>query len=120
MKTQISLPIIICLSLIWLSPVAGQSPESANLTAVYSDAIDDAIAHCKSKTALRNSRSEKLQRAAALSCMKEAFFKDYKNELIEDMLKADIGTKPYKIQYYLNQKFFSIIHPKYAGLSKSR
>ena len=116
MKTKISLPIIICLSLIWSSSVAGQSAESANLTAVYSAAIDDAIVHCKSKTAFRNSRSEKLQRAAALSCMKAAFFKDFKDEIIEGMVKADIGTKPYKIQYYVNQKFFGIIHPKYAGL----
>ena len=100
MKTKISLPIIICLSLIWSSPVAGQSPESANLTAVYSDAINDAIVRCKSKTAFRNSRSEKLQRAAAISSMKAAFFKDYKDEIIDDMVKADIGTKPYKIQYY--------------------
>jgi hypothetical protein len=51
--------------------------------------------------------------------MKAAFFKDFKGELVEDMIEANIGTKPYKIQYYLNHKFHRVINPKYARLHKS-
>jgi hypothetical protein len=59
-----------------------------------------------------------LRRAAALSCMKAAYLKDYKDELIQEMIKADIGTRSYKIQYYLNQRFFNIIQPKYVALNR--
>jgi hypothetical protein len=30
------------------------------------------------------------------------------------MIKASIGSKPYKISYYLNQKFYGVINPKIA------
>jgi hypothetical protein len=32
------------------------------------------------------------------------------------MIAANIGTKPYKIQYHLNHKFQRVINPKYAKL----
>ena len=115
--------IILCtgiiLSLVWASSAVSQTAEAVYLKSVYSAVIDEAIAHCKAKALYRNSRSEKLQRVAALSCMKAAFFKDFKAELIQDMIEANIGIKPYKIQYYLNQKFHGIINPKYAKLHKS-
>ena len=118
-RSIIILYTVIILSLLWTSSAVSQTAEAVYLKTVYSAAIDEAIAHCKAKILYRNSKSEKLQRAAALACMKAAFLKDFKVELIEDMIEANIGTKPYKIQYHLNQKFHHIINPKYAKLHKS-
>ncbi len=120
MKTRsiIILVTVIVLSLVWTSSAVSQTAEAVYLKTVYSAAIDEAIAHCKAKISFRNSKSEKLQRVAALSSMKAAFLKDFKVELIEDMIEANIGTKPYKIQYHLSQKFHHIINPKYAKLHK--
>jgi hypothetical protein len=101
---------------VWTSSAVSQTTETLYMKANYSAAIDKAIAHCKAKTSYRNSKSENLQRAAALSCMKAAFFNDFKAQLIEDMIKVNIGSKPYKIHYYLNQKFYDIINPKIARL----
>ena len=101
---------------VWTSSAVSQRTDTLDLKSIYSAAIDKAIAHCKAKTSYRNSKSENLQRAAALSCMKAAFFNDFKVQLIENMIKVNIGSKPYKIHYYLNQKFCGIINPKIARL----
>jgi hypothetical protein len=115
-RSIIILYAVIVLSLVWATSAVSQTAEALYLKSVYSAAIDEAIAHYKTKILYRNSRSEKLQLAAALACMKAAFFKDFKDELIEDMIAANIGTKPYKIQYHLNHKFHRVINPKYAKL----
>ena len=101
---------------VWTSLAVSQTTETLYQKSMYSTAIDKAIAHCKAKTSYRNSKSENLQRTAALSCMKAAFFNDFKVQLIEDMIKVNIGSKPYKIDYYLNQKFYGIINSKIARL----
>ncbi len=113
-QTIISILTIAFLSLLWTSSALGQQSGTIDLESAYGAAIDEIISRDKSKTALRNSRSANLRRAAAISCMKAAYFKDYKDELIKEMIKADIGTKPYKIRHYLNQSFFSVIQPNYA------
>jgi hypothetical protein len=121
MKVQALIIIIAIafLSLFWTASAVGQQSRTDNLMLLYRAAIEDVISHCKNKTDLRYSRSEHLRRAAALSCMKAAYLKDYKDELIQEMIKADIGAKAYKIKYYLNQRFFDIIQPEYARLGKS-
>ena len=115
-RSIIILSTIIFPLFVWTSSVLSQTTETFYLKSIYSAAIDKAIANGKAKTSCRNSKSENLQRAAALSCMKAAFFNDFKVQLIEDMIQASIGTKPYKIHYYLNQKFYGIIHLKVARL----
>ena len=115
-RSIIILATIIFPLFIWTSSAVSQTTETLYQKSIYSAAIDKAIAHCKAKTSYRNSKSENLQRAAALSCMKAAFFNDFKVQLIEDMIQASIGSKPYKINYYLNQKFYGIINPKVARL----
>jgi hypothetical protein len=115
-RSIIILSTIIFALFVWTSSAVSQTTETRHLKSVYSTAIDKAIAHCKAKTSYRNSKSENLQHTAALSSMKAAFFNDFKVQLIEGMIQASIGTKPYKIHYYLNQKFYGIIHLKVARL----
>jgi hypothetical protein len=115
-RSIIILATIIFPLFVWTSSAVSQTTEMLYQKSIYSAAIDKAIAHCKAKTSYRNSKSENLQRAAALSCMKAAFFNDFKVQLIENMIMAGIGSKPYKINYYLNQKFYGIINPKVARM----
>ena len=116
-RSIIILATIIFPLFVWTSSAVSQTTETLYQRSIYSAAIDKAIAHCKAKTSYRNSKSENLQRAAAISCMKAAFFNDFKVQLIEDMIKASIGSKTYKINYYLNQKFYGIINPKVARMN---
>ena len=118
-QTIIIILLIALLCLLWTSSAVSQQPGTIDLKSAYSAAIDKIISRYKSKTVLRNSRSANLRQAAALSCMKVAYFKDYKDELIKEMIKADIGTKPYKIRHFLNQSFFGVIQPKFATLNRS-
>jgi hypothetical protein len=37
---------------------------------------------------------------------KAAFFSENKERLIKEMDKRDIGVKQYKIEYFLNKKFY--------------
>jgi hypothetical protein len=72
--------------------------------------IDKLISNCKYKEAfMRDSRSENLRQAAAIGCLKAAYLKSHKEVLVENLISAGIGKKPYKIQYYLNCKFFSVL-----------
>lgn len=115
-RSIIILSTIIFLIIVWTLPAVSLPTETPYLKSIYSAAINKAIGHCKAKTSYRNSKSENLRHVAALSCMKAAFFNDFKGQLIEDMIQAKIGPKPYKINYYLNQKFYGIIHTEFARL----
>ena len=88
----------------------GEMSDKAALSSYYEVVIDNIISHCENKESfMRNSTSENLRRAASIGCLKAAFLKDHKDMLIEDLIAAGIGTKTYKIQHYLNSKFFSVL-----------
>lgn len=93
-----------------IGQAAGEMSDKAALRSHYEVVIDKLISNCEYKEALlRDSKSENLRNAAAIGCLKAAYFKDHKDMLIEDLIAAEIGTKPYKIQYYLNSNFFSVL-----------
>ena len=82
---------------------------------VYTRAIDNEIAKCQAKIELKNSRSVILQREAANARMKTSFLKDYRQELIAEMKREDIGTKDYQISYFLNKKYLEVFTQVLAG-----
>jgi hypothetical protein len=105
--------IVFCISLLltyfYGLPEMSQATPSSNLKAFYAAYIDDCIIiRCESLANLRNSRSEKLRQAAEMHCLMAQFFKTQKTALVDDMILADLGTKEYKIQYYLKGKFFEV------------
>jgi hypothetical protein len=104
-------------SLFLAAPALCQQADIDNLEAFYSTAIDKMISNCQNKSDLKHSKSEQLRRTAALSCMKAAYLKEYKNLLIREMIQADIGTQSYKIRYFLNERFFDVIQPQLAKLN---
>lgn len=116
MRTHlVTLGFFIGLSLLLLPLTADcQLQTRGDVESIYSSAVSEAIQISKNKSALRNSKSANLRRAAALACMKAAFLLDYKEELVKEMINKEIGTKSYQIQHYLNKSFFGIIRPVYA------
>jgi hypothetical protein len=102
------LVLVIVMALV--SPLSVSAEESdRDLDKYYGNIIDDAIACCEAKKTMRNSWSKSVRRSAAIACLKSAYFKEYKNELISDMAKARVGKKPHKVNYYLNKRFFDVI-----------
>jgi len=93
-----------------IGQAAGENSDNASLRSYHEVVIDKLISNCKYKEAfMRDSRSENLRKAAAIGCLKAAYLKSHKEMLIENLIAAEIGKKPYKIQYYLNSKFFSVL-----------
>ena len=84
-------------------PVTGQTGENEQLKKYYKDFISKCITKSQSKVGLKTSKSENLRNYSALSQQKVIFLTTNQNGLVDEMIKNKVGTKPYKIEYYLNK-----------------
>ncbi len=103
----IILLMIIFLALIWASTTVSQTTTTAKLETYYEAYIDACILKCESKGSMRDSRMKHIRQEAAKHSLKADFLKRHKAELIEELVGKDIGTKHYKINYYLNNRFYN-------------
>lgn len=86
--------------------LSAQSQPEGQLEKYYEAFIAEKIAKCQSKIELEKSRSENLRQDAAIAAEKARFLSLNTDVLIEEMVEQDIGKKPYKIDAFLNKKFF--------------
>ncbi len=68
------------------------------------------IDHCLQKCHLMNSRSPALRDKARQEVRKAHFLKMYRDELVEEMMAADIGPHHYKVQQYINHRYHDRDH----------
>lgn len=90
--------------------IGGDVNSDPALRAHYAEYIDQIIMHCEQKTGLRYSVSRNLRDSSSIYLMKADFYKKNRELLIEDMLDKEIQAKPYTVHYFLNQRFYAIIH----------
>jgi len=90
------------------APVKAQSESKDHLVKYYENCIVKKIHNCKGKTVLKTSRSVNLQRKADLAARQVTFLTTNKNILIHEMVEQEIGPKRYKVEYYLNKRFYEI------------
>ena len=83
----------------------GQSGENEQLKKYYKNYISKCISKNQSKSSLQASKSKNLRSCGTLSKQKVIFLTNNQNMLVNEMIKNQIGTKPYKIEYYLNKRF---------------
>ena len=105
--------LIVCLlvgaiTFIGVFPSTCISGDKEELVKFYESCISIEICDCQAKTALSKSRSANLRCYAAKKLEKMAFLKNNKDMLIKEMIKNDIGVKPHKIEYFLNNKFYEL------------
>ena len=74
--------------------------------------VDEYISCCEAKSGLRNSRSEKIRRAAIRACTIAAYCRQSRDELVKEMLENDIEPKAYKVRLFLNDKFKNALQAK--------
>ena len=67
--------------------------------------VDGYIASCDAKAALHSSRSAKIRRSAERAGSKAAYCKQYRTNLVKDMVENGIEPKAYKVHRFLNEKF---------------
>ena len=86
-------------------PATGQADEEGQLEKYYNEYISKSILKNQSKTSLQYSKSENLRSSGAVCEQKVAFLTSNRDTLVDEMIQNKIGTKPYKIDYYLNKRF---------------
>jgi hypothetical protein len=72
----------------------------------YEHIINEMINRCHSKAHLKESKSTNLQNCALMEIKKANYFTANKEMLVNEMVKSNIGVKQYKIEYFLNSKFY--------------
>lgn len=90
------------------STATSDGNNSDQLTDFYESFINDKVAQCFSRTGLIKSSSSNIQNWAEKEFKKAVFLSENKNLLIKELIKNDIGRKPYKIEYFLNKKFYEM------------
>lgn len=94
-------------ALLWASSTTSQMATTTKLETFYGTFIDACILKCESKGSMRDSRLKHIRQEAAKHSLKADFLKRHKAELIKELVGKDIGTKHYKINYYLNSRFYN-------------
>lgn len=85
---------------------SGQPHQAALVKAL----VDNYIAACEAKSGLGQSRSEAMRRTAALYSLKGTYCTLYRDELVQTMIEEDLEAKPYKVNHFLNQRFYETVH----------
>ena len=93
-------------------PALGKTTEAVETKVRLETLVEEYIACCKAKSALRSSRSEKIRHSAMRSCMKATYCRHSKEELVEAMLKNNIEPKAYKVRHFLNGRFNAALKAK--------
>ena len=88
--------------------ISAESQSDEHLIKIYETCIVKKIAKCQSKTILETSRSENLQLAAEIAADQVRFLSLNKDTLVNEMMEKGIGPKPYKIEHYLNSRFYEV------------
>jgi len=57
-----------------------------------------------------------IRRAAAIAIIKGAYAKTHREDLIIDMIQKEIDPKSYKVDVFLNDRFYSIVRDNNSAL----
>ena len=104
-KALFAVTMVVAFALMVILPNTGQTGENEQLKKYYQDYITKCISKNQSKATLQTSKSENLRNSGNLSKQKIIFLTNNQNTLVNEMIKNKVGTKPYKIDYFLNKKF---------------
>lgn len=96
---------ITLLIIIGALPATVQGGEKEQLRTYYKNYIVKCISKNQSKSNLQSSKSANLRSCGALSKQKAIFLTNNQNTLVNEMIKNQVGKKPYKIDHYLNKRF---------------
>jgi hypothetical protein len=101
--------VTIVLTLVFFSghSAFADSSKGTNSVTFYTDCLNGVISKCELKEFLKVSSSEHLRHSVQLSMQKADYYREKSAELLEQMIRSDLEQKPYKVEYFLNSRFFS-------------
>jgi hypothetical protein len=112
MNLKTNLTIASLLMTLLILPVAGTSQERQpeDLKILYGRLIDDVITRCNSKQLFKDTRSENVRKAVALSVMKGAFLQTYREALVQELFEGQVRPTPVTVQFFLNNRFHALMN----------
>jgi hypothetical protein len=88
-----------------LSSECLSSTESETID-IYKNSIEKTISKCNAKIRFIDSGSKNLRQYCQQELQKAEFFNKAKEMLLMEMIESQIDVKDYKIQYFLNSRFY--------------
>jgi hypothetical protein len=71
--------------------------------------VNDYIAACEAKSAMFESRSKNIRRAAVHAFVRATFCRDSKAVLIDELVANNVAPKEHTVHHYLNARFNKIV-----------
>jgi hypothetical protein len=105
-RASAAITVVLVIYLIAVFSNTGWTGENEQLVKYYKKYISNCICKNESKAALlQTSKSVNLRKDGAIYKQKAVFLTNHQNVLVDEMIRKEIGKKPYKVDYYLNKKF---------------
>ena len=115
MKTFIVLIVFGVVFVIGAFSVSGDTGVGKDPAAFYANCIDRKITCCDCKGKLWNSRSKNLRSCSRLAILKAIFLSANREQLIREMETNAVAMKPYKVDYYLNKRFYENLNASFLS-----
>ena len=109
--------ILFAVMFVWISPAVCQMNDESKLRSSYAGMFENCIKKFESKAKMSGSKSDNIRQAAYISSLKVKYFKKHKNLLIDEMMRSNLPLKAYRVQYFLNDRFFAYLASK-PGLER--
>ena len=101
--------ILFAVMFVWISPAVCQMNDESKLRSSYASIFENCVKQSESKAKMSRSKSDNIRQAAYISSLKVKFFKKNKDLLIDEMIRSNLPTKSYRVQYFLNDCFFTYL-----------
>lgn len=113
MKTLIILIVFSVVFVLGTFTVSGETVVGGDPAAFYANCIDRKITCCDCKGELWHSRSKNLRSCSRLAILKAIFLSANKEQLIREMEASGVAMKTYKVDYYLNKRFYENLNASF-------
>lgn len=99
------------LTLVFIMAFSSECLSSSELKTIriYKNSIEEQIASCRAKIRFIDSDSKYLRQYCQRELRKAEFFSTAKEILLWEMIDNQIDVKEYKIQYFLNSRFYETV-----------
>jgi hypothetical protein len=79
--------------------------DSSHLYAYYDAYMTEKITNCERIATISNCQNSSLIELVKMRALQAEFYNKYRTELVENMVANDLGSEPYKIDYFLIKQF---------------
>ena len=79
--------------------------DKSQLELYYNDQITNKIVNCKRIASKKNHDNPCMIRLVEMRSAQAKFYRMHREELVKEMVRSNIGTKPHKIDHFLITKF---------------